>query len=213
MLEVNDQVASGTLDVSADEVILETDGTPLYGDLEVRATVAEGDLATKRFDLSGTTVRLDDIVDETLSEKKQAKLEAWYCDVLLQRGTITVGKPTEISGSVEIRMFDTRAVLAALKKLGVGPKWIGMAPNIKDVAGSVDVEVREDLVVIDRLSMTGDGFESLGWMRVDNKTTNARLFAKFKAVAAGVAIVDGKTKVILAKPRKWFDEQPAGAGP
>jgi len=58
--------------------------------------------------------------------------------------------------------------------------------------------------------MTGDGFEALGLMHVENKKVDGRLFARFKAVMAGVSLDQGKAKIHLSKPRKWFEAQPKG---
>jgi hypothetical protein len=209
-LEVNDRIGTGTVDVVADQIVMKSQDTTFNGDLEIHANLAEGDLETRRFDLSGTTIRLDDMVDETLSEKKQEKLEAWYCDVELQSGYVTIAKPLEADGTVNIKMYDTRPVIATLKQLGAGPKWLSMAPNIKDVEGTLDLSIGKGHFAFQDLTMTGDGFEALGWMNSQNKKADGRLYVKFKAVAAGVSIDQGKTKVHLSKPRKWFDEQPKG---
>ena len=85
-LEIKERVATGTLDLVAKEIALETHDTPLLGDLEVHANLAEGDLPAKHFDLSGTTILLDKIVDKELSEKKQEKLDPWYCKVGIDEG-------------------------------------------------------------------------------------------------------------------------------
>jgi len=209
-LEIKQRIATGTLDLVAEEIVLESRGTPLFGDLEVHANLAEGNLPAKHFDLSGTTIRLDKIVNKTLSEKKQKKLEAWYCDVELQQGNITFGRPLAADGNVNIKMHDTRPVMALLKQLGTGPKWLSLAPNIKDVDGTMDVDIRKGYLAFDDLNMTGDGFEALGWMHVENKKVDGRLFARFKAVMAGVSLDQGKAKIHLSKPRKWFEAQPKG---
>lgn len=212
-LEISERIASGHLDVVAEEIILESDGKTFAGDLEVRAKLAGGDLETKSFDLSGTTIRLDKIIGQDLSEKKQEKLDAWFCDVELQQGEVTFGKPLTAAGTVKIGMYDTRPVMALLKKLGAGPGWLSMAPNIKNVEGTLDIDVQQEYLGFDDLSMEGDGFEALGWMRVDNKQTDGRLFARFKAVMAGISINEDKTKIHLSKPREWFEEQPKGPVP
>ncbi len=212
-LEVIDRVATGTIDVVAKEISLETKDTPLVGNLEVHAKLAEGDLAAKHFDFSGTTIRLDRITNKELNEKKQEKLEAWFCDVELQQGEITFGKPLAAKGTVKIKMHDTRPIMALLKQLKAGPGWLSLAPNIKNIDGTLDVNVQQDYLAFDELSMDGDGFEALGWMHVDTKKTDGRLFVRFKSVMAGVSIVDDKTKIHLSKPRKWFEEQPKGPLP
>jgi len=209
-LEIKERVATGTLDLVAEEIVLESRETPLSGDLEVHANLAEGSLPAKHFDLSGTTIRLDKIVNKTLSDKKQEKLEAWYCDVELQQANVTFGKPLAADGMVNIKMHDTRPVMAMLKKLGTGPKWLSLAPNIKDVDGTMDVDIRKGYLAFDDLNMTGDGFEALGWTHVENKKADGRLFVRFKAVMAGVSLDQGKAKIHLSKPRKWFESQPKG---
>jgi len=209
-LEIKERVATGTLDLVAKEIVLESDGTPLMGDLEVHANLAEGDLPTKHFDLSGTTVFLDKIVNQELSEKKQEKLDPWYCKVGIEKGEITFGKPMTVDGSISINMYDTRPIMGLLKKLDAAPKFLSLAPTIKNVDGTFGLSLGKGYFGFADLVMTGDGFESLGWMDVRNKKSNGRLFVRFKSVMAGVAFDEGKSKIHLSKPRKWFEAQPTG---
>ena len=203
-------MAHGTLDLVAEEILLSSLGTPLKGDLEVHAILAEGDLPAKHFDLTGTTVRLDKMVNEELSDKKQEKLAPWFCTVALEKGDITLGKPAAVDGSAKIEMYDTRPVMALLKRLDIGPKWLSMAPNIKDVNGTADARVGKGYLAFSDLDLAGDGFEALGWVNVQNKKADGRFFVRFKSVMAGVGLDQGKAKIHLSKPRKWFDEQPKG---
>jgi hypothetical protein len=43
------------------------------------------------------------------------------------------------------------------------------------------------------------------------KKADGRIFVRFKALKAGVNLDQGKAKIILSKPRKWFEEQPKGS--
>jgi len=209
-LEIKQRVATGTIDLVAREIALETQDTPLIGDLEVHVFLAEGDLPGKRFDPSGTTILLDRIVNKNLPERKQEKLDPWYCKIGLEKADITFGKPMALDGSVTVEMYDTRPIEGLLKKTGVGPRWLGLAPTIKNVNGGSDVSLGNGYFALDDLTMTGDGFEALGWMDVRNKISNGRLFVRFKSVMAGVSFNEGRSTIHLSKPRKWFEEQPAG---
>ncbi len=211
-LEIKEQVATGTIDVAAQTIELESRGTPLIGDLEVHTNLVKGDLQTGRFDPSGTTVRLDKIINKDLSEKKQKKLDPWYLEVGLEKSDITFSRPLAVDGSVTIDMYDTRPIMGLLKELGAGPTWLGLAPTIRNVSGALDVSLGAGFFTFDDLTMTGDGFEAMGWMDSRNKETNGRLFVRFKSVMAGVSFDDGKSKIHLSKPRKWFEEQPTGPG-
>jgi hypothetical protein len=209
-LQIKDRVATGTIDLVADEIALETHDTPLTGGLEVHLNLAEGDLPTKRFDLAGTTLIVDKIVNTTLSDKKQEKLDPWFVKVGIGQGTITFGRPLTVDASVMIDMYDTRPIMGLLKKLDAGPGWLGLAPTIKNVNGALNVNLGKGYFAFDDLVMTGDGFESMGWMDARNKKSNGRLFIRFKSVMAGVSFDEGKSKIQLSKPRKWFEEQPTG---
>ncbi len=209
-LEIKERVATGTFDLVAEEIALEAHETPLMADLEVHANLAEGDLETKNFDLSGTTVLVDKIVNKTLSEKKQEKRDPWYIKVGFERGHVIFGEPLAVDGSVTIDMYDTRPIVGLLKELDAGPRWLSLAPTIKNVDGTVEVSIGKGYFAFDDLTMTGDGFEAMGWMDARNKKTNGRLFVRFKSVMAGVSFDEGKSKIHLSKPRKWFEEQPTG---
>ena len=205
-LEVNERIAVGTLDLMAEGIVLETKDVPLYGDLEVHANLAQGDLPAKRFDLSGTTIRLDDIVGEDLSAKQEKKLEAWFCDVGLEKGHVTFDKPLTADGQVRLKMYDTRPIVAMLKDFGTGPKWLSLMPNVKNIDGTMDVNFDKERMEVDDLVLTGDELEVLGWLHILSKKANARLYIKHGGLAAGVALDQGKGKIILSKPRKWFEE-------
>ncbi len=161
-LEVTDRVAMGTLDLVAEQIVMNSRDTLLNGDLEVHAILTEGNLPTKQFDFSGTTIKVDNIVNEQLSEKKQEELEVWYCDVALQQGSVTFGKPTAADGTVGVKMYDTRPMVALLKEMGNAPKWLTMMPNVKDVDGTADMELRKGFMGLDNLALTGKGLEVLG---------------------------------------------------
>jgi hypothetical protein len=209
-LVVNDQIADGTLDLVAEEIVLRSKEAPFRGDLEIHAKLARGDLPAKRFDFSGTTLLLDSVVDTSLSEKKQEKLDAWFCDLEVGEGELIIDKPLSINGDVRLKMHDSRPVIAVLKDLGAGPKWLSMAPNIKDIDGTMKVDIRKGALAFEDLDMTGDGFEALGWMSVEDKKADGRLFVRFKSVMAGVSLDQGKTKIQLSKPRQWFEDESGG---
>jgi hypothetical protein len=206
-LEVENRIAVGTLDLVADDIVLSAKDMPVYGDLEVHAKLGEGDLPKRHFNFSGTTIRLDDIVDEALPEKKQRKIEAWFCEIDLEQGTVAFSKPITAEGRVGVTMHDTRPLVALLKDLGVKLKGISMMPNIKNIDGSMIVLFGEGVMKVEDLNLTGKDLEVLGWLASRDKKMDGRLFVKYGIIAAGIALDQGKAKVHLGKPRKWFEGQ------
>jgi hypothetical protein len=206
-LEVAERVAVGSVDLVAKDIHLKTQGVPLRGDLEVHAHLSEGDLPSRVFDLSGTRIVLDDIVGEELSEKKQKKLGAWYCDVELRQGQVTFTKPLAANGQVRLKMYDTRPLVAVLEEFVDPPKWLSLMPNVKNIDGTMGVDFGKDRLAVDDLVLGGKKLEVLGWLHIFNNKADGRLYLKHGILAAGVALEQSKAKVRLSKPRKWFEEQ------
>jgi hypothetical protein len=100
--------------------------------------------------------------------------------------------------------------MATLKDLGVKLKGMSLIPNIKDIDGEMDVDFGTGYIEIEDLTLTGKDLEALGWIHTRDKVTNGRLFIKYGIVAAGIGLGQGKAKVHLGKPRKWFEEQESG---
>lgn len=75
------------------------------------------------------------------------------------------------------------------------------------IDGTMGVNFGKGFIEVDDLDLTGKSLEVLGWIHIGDKKANGRLFTQYGIVAAGVALDNGKAKVHLGKPRKWFEEQ------
>jgi len=208
LLEVSGgKLSSGRLDLIADDVVLKRQDIPLHGNLEVHAIFNEGDLTTNRFDLSGTTFRLDDIAQSGTSEKHQAKLEPWFGALEFEEGIVSFGRPMALESHVRLRMHDTRPVLALLRQFTDQLEWLPLTRNAKEIDGSFDLEFGEGFLTFDNLDLTGENVEILGWVHIRNQIKNGRIFARHGARSAGVAFDDGVSKVVTIKSRTWFEKQ------
>jgi hypothetical protein len=209
-LEVREGILeSGRLDLVADDVILERQEVPLQGDLEVHVAFAKRALETGRFDVSGTTFRLDDIVNTQQSTAKQEKLEPWFCNLEFEEGALTFGEPMALDSRVRVKMHDTRPVVALLKKLTNRYKWLSLTRNAKSIDGTMDLDFGKGFVAVDDLRLFGENVEILGWVHIRDQKKYGRIFARHGSRAAGVAFDGGDGKVVTFRPRRWFEKQPS----
>ena len=209
--------ASGRLDLVADDVILKREEIPLQGDLEVHASLTEGNLATGTFDVSGSTIRLDDIAQSGSSEKQQGKLEPWYGHLEIEEGILTFGSPMTMNGHVRMAMEDTRPVLIVLRKFTNEMKWLNLTRNVKQLDGTMDLGFGAGYLTVDNLDLVGEGVEILGWVHIRDQIKDGRLYARHGVRAVGFAFDRGEGRLVTKKPRRWFDEQqgspPTGGSP
>jgi len=207
-LEVREGILeSGRLDLVADDVVLEHQEVPLQGDLEVHAAFVKRALETGRFDVSGTTFRLDDIVNTQQSTAQQEKLDPWFCNLEFEEGTLTFGEPMALESKVRVKMHDTRPVVALLKNFTNQLKWLALTRNAKSIDGTMDLDFGKGFVAVDDLKLFGENVEILGWVHIRDQKKYGRIFARHGARAVGVAFDEGEGKVITFRPRHWFDTQ------
>jgi len=200
--------ASGEILLDANAITLDVKGEPMRADLAIDATLHQGDLEAQRFKISDTTVKLDNVVNLAPKKKKKDKpVEPWWCSVEVEQGTVVFKKPLTASGSFNVKMLDTRAVVAMIKDITKPPKWMTLMPNVKNVDGSLNLDMGVDHTNIEDLAITGDKLEILGWMHIQKKNNNGRIYAKYKGLDTGISLDNGKGKLHVSKPRKWFESE------
>jgi hypothetical protein len=197
--------AEGRLLLNADGIRAKVRDGEFSADVGVDAILQEGDLVARCFDLSGTRVELLNVV---LDGVKSTRKEGWWADVEFVDGWLQLGSPAEVDASVRFEMRDSRPLLAVFAPNQKTPLWVRLLPNVKDLKGEGDVDVLPGLVTVDRLSITGRKTELFGRLRLSADPPVGALFARHGIVAAGVELRDGKTRLHLSKPRKWFLAQP-----
>jgi len=114
-------------------------------------------------------------------------------------------KPITADGPVNIKMHDTKPVVALISEFTKPPKWMSLMPNVKNVEGQLDLDMAITYTEVNNVVITGDKLELLGDVRMADKVANGRIFARYGIASAGIALTDGKAKLHLAKPRKWFE--------
>jgi len=200
-------LVSGDLDLVSDDVVITYQGVPLQGDLEVHGRLREKDLAARRFDITGSTFRLDDITETGSSAKEKEKLEPWYCHLEFEEGVVTVGRPLELDSRVRLMMHDTRPVLILLRKFTNEVKWLSLTRNAREIDGTMDLDFGEDFIAFNDLELTGEDVEILGWVHIRNQVKYGRIFARHGRRSAGMAFDGGDGKVVIFGSRGWFDRQ------
>jgi hypothetical protein len=200
-------VVSGSIDLVADDVVMMRQETPLHGDLEAHIKVGEGNLTTRRFDVTGTTFKLDDITKMGSTDKQQTKLEPWFCSLEFEEGVATFGTPMSLDSQVRLTMHDTRPVLVLLRNFTNQLKWLNLTRNAKGIDGTMDLNFGKGFVTVDNLVLSGEDVEVLGWVHTRNQVKNGRIYARHGARAAGLSFDGDKRKVVTIRPRKWFDRQ------
>ena len=206
-----DRQASGQMDLTTQQLRLESRGVPIRADLGVHTTLTRGDLQERRFEIAEATITVDNAMNEALEHKEQEKRGPWWCSLKLTQGTLVFGRPMTASGAMAVKMRDIRPVVAIINEFSDPPKWISLLPDVKNIDGSMIIDADGTATAVKDADITGESLQMLGSLRLAEKKANGRIYVKYKGVAAGIGLDAGKSKIHLVKPREWFDEQGASS--
>jgi len=190
---------------------LEARGVPMRADLGIHTTLTRGDLQARRFEIAEATITVDNAMNEALEKKEQEKRGPWWCSLKLTQGTLTFGRPMTASGTMAVKMHDIRPVVAVINEFSKPPKWMSLLPDVKNIDGSMVIDADGTTTLVKDADITGESLQMLGSLRLAEKKANGRIYVKYKGVAAGIGLNEGKSSIHLTKPRQWFDEQGTGS--
>jgi len=205
-----DRQASGRLDLESRQLRVKTRGTPLRADLGIHAALARGDLKQRRFEVPEASVTIENVVNEA-PKKKNKDRGPWWCSLKLEQATAVLGSPLAAQGSVEVKMRDTRPIMALIDEFSDPPGWMSLVPEVENIDGTMIFAADGIATAVKDMNITGESLEIRGWLQLAEKQADGRIYAKYKVLAAGVALDHGKSSIHLVKPRKWFDAQPTAA--
>lgn len=197
--------AKGHIDLTADDMQLTANGVPMQSDLAVHAKLDSGLLQTREFTVSNTTISVTDTVN--LARPQSADAEPWWATVELAQGQAVLDRPLAASGSLRLKMRDSKPIIAVISELTDPPRWLSLVPTVTNVEGTMDVTYGASAMAADEVTVSGDSLEILGWLHIVEKRPDGRIFIKYKGLAAGIGLDDGRSKIHLVKPRQWFEDQ------
>jgi hypothetical protein len=203
-----DRQASGQLDLASRQLRVNARGIPMQADLGVHATLTRGDLPGRRFEIAESTITIDNAQRDDGHERKGGP---WWCSLKLTSGTVAFERPITATGAMTLKLRDTRPIVAIINEFSKPPKWMSLLPEIENVDGSLNLDMNGATTAVDDVDVTGESLQILGWLHLAEKKANGRIYVKYKGVAAGIGLNEGKSSIHLVKPREWFDEQ--GASP
>lgn len=195
--------ARGDLTLQAFGATLRLADQHLAGDLRLEARLRDGDLAERRFDASGSLLRLDNISREDAAGRRDA---GWWARLDLEEGRLTWSRPLVLDARLGLAMRDS-GLLARLFIAGVRERdWLGRLLTVSDIRGTARVRLDDDGLRLRDARLEGGNLTLLADLVMRDETLTGALYARLGALGLGIALEDGDTRLHLRAPRRWYEE-------
>jgi hypothetical protein len=180
----------------------------INGDISVELEAATSDLASRRFTLADSSLRIDDV---TIGEGEKAQ-KGWYAHLDIREGTLSLLEPREIGGAFDLRMRDSRPIIAILQNRRPVLRKLKGILDFSDLTGVASVSVAADGLVVEEVDIAGEGLHVMTRLRIAGSKASGIFYSRFHGVPLGVDLRGEKADLIFRRPKRWYEVQKAGPG-
>ena len=192
-----------TIDVHGEGIDASYGEVAIKGNLFLDLNVATDDVRDRRFDFTDSGLKIDMV---TIEDGKKTDKD-WYFHLDMTEGWLHLKDPGEIVCSAEIKMKDTRPLIAILgqeKKIFNRLKGI---LNFEDLEAEADLEMAANAMEIENFDIDSEGLKLKANLQVRDKKSSGIVYTKFHGIPFALDLRGGKTDFVLRKPLQWYEEQ------
>ncbi|MFC6841014.1 hypothetical protein [Xanthomonas theicola] len=203
-LDASGQVGAGKIRVRGRQAQLQAAGLALAGDLDLDARLRRAELHDKRFDLSGSTLRLQGV-----RYGDGAKQRDWWATLRVPQGRIAAAPATRADAQVQMQLRDAGPVLAVFAQRSNAPAWLLKLADAGQLNARGQLRWRKDALWLDHLSAENQRLSLRVRLRVGDAGTQGALYARWGVLGIGVALRGEQRQWHLLGAREWYERQPA----
>ena len=180
-----------------------------YGEVAIKGNIlldlnaSTDDVRDGRFDFSDSGFKVDMV---TIEDGKKTDKD-WYFHLDMTEGWLKLKDPGEIVASADLKMKDTRPLIAILgQEKKIFNKLKGIL-NFKDVEGEADLEIAANRMEIEDFNIDSEGLKLKANLQIIDKKSTGILYTKFHGIPFAMDMRGEKKDLVLRKPLQWYDEQ------
>jgi hypothetical protein len=201
--------ANGWLNLTSRNLRALVDKQSITGDLEANITLVGGVPRAMQFDVSGSTLLLDNV--SVAGERESFSRDQWSATVILERGETTWTTPLQLSADARLQVSDTRPLVAMFNNGGYRPAWLGDLLILEDIEGMAWMDVADNRVVIPLAHVTSDKAEIAAKGIISEHSRDGVMYARYQKLDALLKISGGKKNLDIIKAQEKFNRYSVGS--
>lgn len=201
-LDAEGEVGSGRIDLRGQQVRMTLGQVHLQGELAVDTRLRRLDLARRRFDLAGTTVRLDQV--EGHEEGRRARTRPWSAQFRLRTGEVGWQRPLKVDSMLSAQASDVALLLGLFGPLRQFPDWtlrlVDSGPALLDGRLRLDGRALE----LAPLHARNERFDVHARLRLAQGGPSGALLMAWGRLKAALELANGDRRWHLRGAEAWF---------
>ncbi len=195
--------AKGELLLVAEGVRMLVDQEELSGDLRVDLLVRDGSAEDMRFDITGSSIVLDDV--QAFGKVGSARAPDWHARLQLEETEVLWHKPMHLDMTAGINIKDTRPFIALLDDMRGEHGWIDNLLIARDLGGHLKLALDGKRALLSD-AMIGSEQISVGAKgRADVHGREGMVYVRWHDLTGAMELQGGEKHFDIANARKRFD--------
>lgn len=184
-----------------------------YGDLDLAGrtrlalVIASDNLASGRFDLSGTKVELSEFESARLARETPEAESGWWATIDLHEGTAVLMQPVTAQGRLAVRLRDSVPMVGLFETRKNLPRWVERLLTVQDLSATAGFAYDDrDFQLLD--------FETVfrkakirAKARFGKEHRAGAMMVEWHKVALGLRFDDQKKRFKFVGVRPWYAKQ------
>jgi hypothetical protein len=175
----------------------------IKGNLLLDLQAETDDISDRRFEFNNSSFKVDMV---TIEDGKKTDT-GWYFHLDMPHGWLRLKEPGEIVASADLKMKDTRPLIAILgQERSIFNRLKGIL-NFKDVEGEADLEIAANRMEIEDFNIDSEGLKLKANLQIIDKKAKGIFYTKFHGIPFALDMRGEKKNLQLRKPLQWYEAQ------
>lgn len=199
-LSTADDRGSGDVELRGKQIRARFGDLYITGDLLVATHLADADVETRWFDLSGSRMTLDRVA---IGDQRGT----WWAHFELPEGNVRWSKPLglDVRGTAKVR--DSRPIIALVAQKKLLLRWMKPLLAVQDLELALGLRSNDDVLSVEDFVLIGKGLEVRADLELVDRTARGFVFFDRGPLSAGLELTDGERDWKLRHARRWYEEQ------
>ncbi len=203
-IELQPHSARGYVTLKTDKLRSRLDEQEVSGDVTANINIAGGTPKNMDFDISGSTLLLDNI--RVIGNQEKLEESDWHARVSFIRANTVWKKPVLLKAEADIEMQDSTPIVAMLSNHRNKNGWIEKMLTVGKIEGEAHVDMQKNQILFPYAFAGSDEIDVGARGVITEQTRDGVIFARYRKLKGLLKIRDGKRSFDVIKAQQKFDD-------
>ena len=197
------KTAHGYVQLKTDKLRSRLEDQEISADVTVNINIAGGTPKDMAFDISGSTLLLDNV--KIIGNQDTVADSGWNAKVDFTRADTVWKKPVRLKVEADIAMKDSTPIVAMLSNHRNKNGWIEKLLTVGEIEGEASMDVQQNRIIFPYAFASSDKIDVGAKGIITSETRDGVIFARYRKLKGLLKIRDGKRNFDIIRAQKKFD--------